>query len=112
MKRYCQTLTLVDDPKLIEAYIAEHSRVWPEVQAGIRAVGILDMQIYAHENQLFMIIDTVDDFDWIEDNARLAQLPRQAEWEAYMARFQGADPAMKSTQKWKLMSKIFELDKE
>lgn len=111
MKRYCQTLELRDDPELIEAYVREHSRVWPEVQAGIREVGILDMQIYALGGRLFMIMDTVDEFDWVADNARLATLPRQAEWEAYMAKFQGTDPSLPSTDKWKLMDKIFELDK-
>lgn len=112
MKRYCQTLELVDQPDLIEAYIREHSRVWPEVQNGIREVGILDMQIYAYGNKLFMIVDTVDDFDWIKDNERLSKLPRQAEWEAYMAGFQGSDPDAPSTDKWKLMTKIFELEKK
>lgn len=111
MKRFCQTLELVDDPEIIEAYIREHSAVWPEVQAGIREVGILDMQIYAYGNRLFMIMDTVDEFDWERDNARLAGLPRQAEWEAYMASFQGADPYAPSTDKWRLMDKIFELEK-
>lgn len=111
MKRYCQTLELCDNQSLVEAYIQEHSRVWPEVQAGIREVGILDMQIYALGNRLFMIMDTVDEFDWEKDNARLATLPRQAEWEAYMARFQGADPSLPSTEKWRLMDKIFELEK-
>lgn len=111
MKRYCQTLELVDDPEMVEAYVKEHSRVWPEVQAGIREVGILDMQIYALGNRLFMIMDTVDEFDWVADNARLAELPRQAEWEAYMARFQGSDPSAPSTAKWKLMNKIFQLEK-
>lgn len=111
MKRYCQTLELRDDPELIAAYIEEHSHVWPEVQEGIRSVGILDMQIYALGNRLFMIVDTVDEFDWIRDNARLATLPRQAEWEAYMSRFQEADPDMASTEKWRLMDKVFVLDK-
>ncbi len=111
MKRYCQTLELKDDPELIAAYVQEHSRVWPEVQEGICSVGILDMQIYVLGNRLFMIIDTVDDFDWVKDNARLATLPRQAEWEAYMSKFQGADPTLPSTAKWKLMDKIFQLEK-
>ena len=84
MKRYCQTLELREDPELIAQYVEEHAHVWPEIKAGIREVGILDMQIYIHGNTLFMIVDTVDDFDWEKDNARLAQLPRQAEWEAYM----------------------------
>lgn len=111
MKRYCQTLELKNDPALIAAYIEAHAHVWPEIQAGIREVGILDMQIYALGNRLFMIVDTTDEFDWELDNARLATLPRQAEWEAYVARFQGADPNAPSTAKWKRMEKIFELEK-
>ena len=111
MKRYCQTLELRDDPVLIGQYIDAHARVWPEIQAGIREVGILDMQIYRHGRQLFMIMDTVDDFDFTADNARLATLSRQAEWEAYVARFQGCDPGAPSTAKWQLMEKIFELEK-
>lgn len=111
MKRYCQTLNLVDDPELIEKYCEAHAHVWPEIQEGIRSVGILDMQIYRLDTKLFMICDTVDDFDWEKDNARLARLPRQAEWEAYVAQFQGSRPDAPSTEKWHLMDKIFELDK-
>ena len=79
MKRYCQTLELRDDREMIERYVEAHAHVWPEIQEGIRSVGILDMQIYTHGNRLFMICDTTDDFDWEKDNARLATLPRQAE---------------------------------
>lgn len=111
MKRYCQTLTLRNDSELIKAYISEHSRVWPEIQEGIRSVGILDMQIYIRGNLLFMIVDTADDFDWVRDNARLSTLPRQAEWEAYMSKFQEADHSTPSSEKWQLMEKIFELEK-
>lgn len=108
MKRYCQTLRLVDDPQLIEKYVEAHSHVWPEVIAGQHEVGILSMEIYRHGRDLFMICDTVDDFDWEKDMARLATLPRQAEWEAYVAQFQGCDPAAPSADKWQLMDKIFD----
>ena len=107
MKRYCQTLELVDDPELIERYCDIHAHVWPEVVAGQREVGILDMQLYRYETHVFMICDTIDDFDWDRDMTRLAQLPRQAEWEAYVAQCQGADPNLPSTGKWHLMEKIF-----
>lgn len=109
MKRYCQTLELREDRELIEKYVEAHAHVWPEIQEGIRSVGILDMQIYIHGNRLFMICDTVDEFDWEKDNARLAALPRQAEWEAYVAQFQGCDPNAPSTAKWQLMERIFKL---
>ena len=109
MKRYCQTLTLADDPELIQKYVEVHSKVWPEVMQGQHEVGILDMQIYRHGREVFMICDTVDDFDWERDMARLATLPRQAEWEAYVAEYQGADPNLPSASKWHLMDKIFQL---
>lgn len=109
MKRYCQTLTLPDNAQAVEAYVEAHRHVWPEIKEGIRSVGITDMQIYRHGRSLFMIVETVDDFDWEKDNARLAILPRQAEWEAYVARFQGCDPAAPSTDKWQLMEQIFGL---
>jgi len=109
MKRYCQTLELVDNPELIEKYCYAHAHPWQEINDGIRSVGILDMQIYRLGTKLFMICDTVDDFDWEKDNARLATLPRQAEWEAYVAQFQGCDPNAPSTDKWQLMEKIFQL---
>lgn len=109
MKRYCQILTFPDDAQAIEAYIEVHSRVWPEIKEGIRSVGILDMQIYLYGHTSFMIMDTVDDFDWEKDNARLAGLPRQREWEEYMSRFQNADPHAASHEKWQLMERIFKL---
>lgn len=109
MKRFCQTLELKNDEKLIASYKEVHSKVWPEIKEGIKSVGILDMQIYILGNKLFMIMDTVDDFDFVKDNERLSKLPRQAEWEAYVAKFQGCDPNAKSTEKWHLMQKIFQL---
>lgn len=107
MKRYCQTLELRDDPELIEKYVEVHAHVWPEIIEGQHAVGILSMEIYRRGRQLFMIVDTVDDFDWDRDMARLALLPRQAEWEAYVAQFQGCAADASSADKWQMMERIF-----
>lgn len=107
MKRYCQYLTLVDNEEMIAKYVAVHKNVWPEIIEGQRAVGILDMQIYRHGRSLFMIMDTIDDFDFERDMARLATLPRQAEWEAYVAQFQGCSADARSDEKWQLMERIF-----
>ena len=100
-------MTLVDDEELIRKYVEAHSNVWPEIIEGQQQVGILDMQIYRSGRQLFMICDTVDGFDWQRDMARLAGLPRQAEWEAYVSRFQGCAADARSDEKWKLMERIF-----
>lgn len=110
-KRYCQTLDLKDDPKLIELYKKYHSQEesWPEIREGIRSVGILEMEIYLINTRLFMIVETPVDFDWDSAFKRLADLPRQAEWEERMSIFQVADPKAGSAEKWQLMERIFRL---
>ena len=107
MKRYCQYLQLVDDEEMIAKYVEAHAHVWPEIIEGQCAVGILDMQIYRKGRSLFMIMDTIDDFDFERDMAKLATLPRQAEWEAYVSQFQGCSAEAKSSEKWQLMERIF-----
>ena len=107
MKRYCQALNLVDDEAMIAKYCEAHAHVWPEIIEGQRQVGIIDMQIYRLGTSLFMICDTVDDFDWSRDMARLSTMPRQAEWEAYVSQFQGCSPEARSDEKWQMMERIF-----
>lgn len=110
-KRYCQTLDLKNDPELIREYIERHSaeRHWPIINEGIREVGILEMEIYQLDNRLFMIVETPADFDWDSAFAKLATLPKQAEWEDYMSIFQDAEKGAASNEKWKLMDRIFRL---
>ncbi len=109
VKRYCQTMDLKDNPELIAEYVKRHSEAeaWPEIRAGIREVGILEMEIYILGTRLFMIVETPLDFDWETAMARLATLPRQAEWEAYMSIFQQADATATSAEKWQLMDRMF-----
>ena len=113
VKRYCQTMDLKDNPELIAEYVKRHSEAeaWPEIRAGIREVGILEMEIYILGTLLFMIVETPLDFDWETAMARLATLPRQAEWEAYMSIFQQADATATSAEKWQLMDRMFYLYK-
>lgn len=108
-KRYVQILDISSDPELIRKYCHCHSQevFWPEIQAGQREVGILEMEIYRRDNHLVMIVETVADFDWERDMARLATLPRQAEWEAFVAAYQGCDPNAKSDEKWQMTELMF-----
>lgn len=111
VKRYCQTLSLKKNAALIEEYRKIHSKenAWPEIRAGIRSVGILEMEIYISDTQLFMIIETPLDFDWEAAMDKLSSLPRQAEWEGYVARFQECVPNSTSAEKWTLMERMFYL---
>ena len=107
IKRYCQTLDLKDDAALIAEYVKRHSNPWPEIRNGFREVGILEMEIFLLGTRLFMIVETPLDFDWDVAMAKLATLPRQAEWEEYMSIFQVASPGASSSEKWQLMDQIF-----
>jgi L-rhamnose mutarotase len=111
IKRYVQFLEISDDPELIAQYRKWHSQEynWKEVRDGIREVGILEMEIYLLGSRLVMIVDAPVDFRWSEAMRRLATLPRQAEWEALVSKFQGCRPDARSDEKWQPMERIFRL---
>nr|WP_319569820.1 L-rhamnose mutarotase [uncultured Draconibacterium sp.] len=110
-KRYCKTMVLKDDPQLIEEYKKVHAKgnAWPEISKGMKEVGIIDMEIYLFNNRLFMIMDTTADFDHNKAMAELAGKPRQAEWEAFVSRFQVSSEKATANDKWQLMERIYEL---
>ena len=111
VKRYCQTMDLRDNAELIRKYKEAHDRehFWDEIKQGIRSVGILEMEIYILGTRLFMIVETPLDFDWDTAMARLATLPRQQEWEDYMAMFQQCAEGATSDEKWQMMERMFYL---
>ena len=111
-KRYCKALKLEDDPVLIEEYKKVHApgAVWPEITQGMKEVGIIDMEIYLLGTQLFMIMDTVPDFDHDEAMKELSTKPRQSEWEAYVSRFQKTSADATADEKWQLMERIFKME--
>lgn len=111
VKRYCQTMDLRDNAELIRKYKEAHDRdhFWDEIKQGIRSVGILEMEIYILGTRLFMIVETPLDFDWDSAMARLATLPRQEEWEMYVAQFQQCNENATSDEKWRMMERMFYL---
>ena len=112
-KRYCKTLSLKDNAQLIEDYKKVHApnAAWPEITQGMKDIGIIDMEIYILGTRLFMIMDTVADFDHDKAMAELATKPRQSEWEAYVSRFQQSSAEATADEKWQLMERIYKLDK-
>jgi L-rhamnose mutarotase len=111
-KRYCKTLELENDPKLIEEYKRLHAMgaAWPEVTTGAKEVGIINLEIYISGTTLFMILETKADFNHEEAMNRLATLPRQSEWEATVSKFQKTSSTASSDEKWQLMERIFKMD--
>jgi L-rhamnose mutarotase len=110
-RRFCLALDLKEDSTLIREYkywhMSEH--IWPEIPRGIREVGILDMEIYLLGSRLFMIMETTKDFDFEKQMGKLAGLPRQKEWEAFVSKFQKSSANATSSEKWKRMDRIFKL---
>ena len=111
VKRYCQTMDLKNNPDLIAMYKKCHSQTedWTGFNECIRSVGILEMEIYIAGSRLFMIVETPLDFDWKTAMDKLSHLPRQAEWENYVSRFQECVAESTSAEKWKLMERMFYL---
>jgi len=110
-KRYCQCLQL--NPDTIEEYKYWHDcrHIWSEIPEGIRRAGILDMEIYLFNDMAFMVLETPPDFDWDQSFGRLATFDRQAEWEAFVGKFQNSKQGLlRSEEKWQLMERIFSLE--
>ena len=56
-----------------------------------------------------MIVETPVDFEWETAMAKLATLPRQAEWEQLVDKYQQCLPGGSSDDKWKMMERMFYL---
>ena len=110
-KRYVQRLDLKSNEEAIREYRKLHSEAysWKEIRDGIRAVGILEMEIYIADNKLVMVVDVPENFDWKSSMAKLATLPRQAEWERLVGQFQQCGEDATSDEKWQMMERMFRL---
>lgn len=83
---------------------------WAEITQGMLEVGIIDMEIYIAGTRLFMIMDTVPEFDHEKAMKELAGKPQQKEWEAYVSKFQGSSSDATADEKWHLIERIYKLN--
>ena len=112
MRRYCLTLDLQDDPKLIAEYEKYHEKIWPEITRSLRDAGIEDLEIYRLGTRMFMIMEVNNRFS-PERKAQVdASDPKVREWEELMWRFQRPLPEAKPGEKWLPMKKIFSLQSQ
>jgi L-rhamnose mutarotase len=110
-RRYCLTLDLKDDPRLIAEYKRQHERIWPEITASLKESGIEDAEIYLMGTRLVMILEVNEKFSF-GAKARADQAnPKVREWEELMWKYQSPLPQARTGEKWLLMEKIFELEK-
>ncbi len=110
MKCFAQALDLVDDPAAIAEYCQHHQRVWPEVIAALRSIGIEQMRIYRLGTRLFMFVEAVDGFDPGRDYQRYAENPKCREWDALMRRYQRPAPGQDPSRGWwAAMEPVFDM---
>lgn len=112
MKRFCLALDLIDDDEKIKKYQQFHQKIWPEIAANIRQRGVVDMQIWQVENRLFMIMDTLDDYNEERAQQIASAEPKNMEWEELMWEFQKSLKTAQEGAKWIEMKQIFDLKKQ
>ena len=108
-RRFCLTLDLRDDPKLIAEYKRHHEHVWPEIIRSIRDSGVDDMEIYLLGTRMFMIMEVEEGFSLAAKAEADRANPKVQQWEDLMSTFQKPLPQAKSGEKWLLMERVFKL---
>ena len=109
-RRYCLTLDMKNDPKLIAEYRKYHEKIWPEITKSIKDAGIEDLEIYLFGTRMFMIMEVNDRFSFPAKAKADANNPKVQEWEQLMWKFQKPLPEAKPGEKWMLMERIFKLE--
>jgi L-rhamnose mutarotase len=110
-RRYCLTLDLKDDPRLIAEYKRYHEKIWPEITLSIKDAGIEDMEIYLLGTRIFMIMEVNEKFSFEAKAKADRENAKVREWEDLMWKFQQPLPEAKPGEKWLFMEKIFKLEK-
>jgi len=109
-RRFCLTLDLKDDPKLIAEYKRHHEKIWPEITRSIKDAGILDLEIYLQGMRMFMILEVDESFSFEKKAQADRQNPKVQEWENLMWKYQKALPEGRPGEKWLLMERVFKLE--
>lgn len=109
-RRYCLTLDLKDDPKLIAEYKRYHEKIWPEISKSIRDSGMEDLEIYLLGTRMVMIMEVNEHFSFTAKANADQNNPKVQEWETLMWKFQQPLPQAAPGEKWLLMEKIFKLE--
>lgn len=107
-KSVVMTLELINDPLLLREYKDIHrpENIWPQVIQNMNTMGIQDMEIYLNGFRAFLIMDTDSDFDLVKDGETWSKLPKEQEWQEYVAKYQKTDPESKAAEKWEIMTLI------
>jgi L-rhamnose mutarotase len=105
MPRYAFKLRI--KPEAIEEYEVEHRRVWPELLAKLKEVGISDYSIFRRGQDLTLVL-RVDDFDKAWDE--LDRDPVNQKWQQFMGRLFEAVPDQHNGERFAMLQEVFYLE--
>jgi L-rhamnose mutarotase len=104
-QRYAYKLRIKADA--IEEYEREHRRVWPELLAKLKAVGISDYSIFRRGQDLTLVM-RADDFDKAWDE--LEADPVNQRWQEFMGRLFEPVPDQKNGERFAMLQEVFYLE--
>jgi L-rhamnose mutarotase len=91
----------------IEEYDREHQRVWPELLAKLKAVGISDYSVFRRGQDLVLCMK-VADFDKAWDE--LERDPVNIRWQELMAQLFEPVPDQQPGERFAMMKEVFYLE--
>ena len=91
----------------IEEYEREHRRVWPELLAKLKEVGISEYSIFRRGQELVLSL-RVDDFDKAWDE--LDRDPVNQRWQVFMSRLFEPVPDIQAGERFAMMKEVFYLE--
>jgi len=91
----------------VEEYDREHTRVWPELLAKLKEVGISDYSIFRRDQELFLCM-RVDDFERAWE--ALDRDPVNQRWQQFMSRLFEPVPDLASGERFAMMKEVFFLE--
>lgn len=105
MPRFAFKLRL--KPGAEDEYDREHQRVWPELLAKLKAVGISDYSIFRRDEDLILCL-RVDDFDKAWD--QLDRDPVNQRWQEFMSRLFEPVADLRPGERFAMMKEVFYLE--
>jgi L-rhamnose mutarotase len=94
-------------PDAIAEYEREHQRVWPELLAKLKEVGISDYSIFRRGQDLVLCL-RVDDFEKAWDE--LDRDPVNRRWQQFMSRLFEPVPDLETGERFAMMKEVFRLE--
>jgi len=105
MPRYAFKLRI--KPDAIEEYEREHQRVWPELLAKLKAVGIHDYSVFRRGQDLTLVL-RADDFEKAWDE--LDKDPVNQRWQQFMEPLFEPVPDKQNGERFAMLKEVFYLE--